>query len=213
MRHTSTNQPASKTAFILVATAVIAFGCVTINVYFPEEAIKDLSERIEDEVERVAGAGTASFRHQQALDGQRSLWAYVAEPLLRLTAGQAYAQGDAVAAPEVTNPAIRKIIDSRAARLAELNRFKASGAIGETNKGDVAVRNLDSLDLRDRAAVQRLVKSENKDRDALYKEIAAAKSVDLSQAPRIRATYAATLREKAKPGDWIQMPDGTWRQK
>ncbi len=209
-RNTRFSRASTWITAVAVATLI---GCVTINVYFPEEAIKDLSERIEDEVERVADATGTSSSLTPAPDGMRKLWATVAKPLLHLTAGSAYAQGDAVAAPEVTNPAIRKIIDSRAARLAELNRFKAAGAIGENNVGDVAVRGLDQLDLRDRAAVQRLVNSENKDRAALYKEIAAAKNVDLSQTSRIRDTYAATLRQKAKKGDWIQMPDGTWRQK
>jgi uncharacterized protein YdbL (DUF1318 family) len=86
--------------------------------------------------------------------------------------------------------------------------------IGENTQGLVEPRELESLgDLKSRAEVQRLVKSENADRDELYKEIAAAKGVDLSQISKIRETYAATLRDNAKAGDWIQMPDGSWKKK
>ena len=61
--------------------------------------------------------------------------------------------------------------------------------------------------------IQRLIKDENADREQLFREIAAAKNVDLSQLQRIRETYASTLREKARSGDWIQQPDGAWVQK
>ena len=39
------------------------------------------------------------------------------------------------------------------------------------------------------------------------------RNVDLSQIPKIQQTYAATLRDNARPGDWIQTPDGAWKQK
>ena len=120
---------------------------------------------------------------------------------------------DEVAAPEITNPAIRQIIQSRAARVKELNRYKASGALGENNKALVQVRQLDALALQERAAVQKLVRAENADRERMFKEIATATGTDLSQLPKIRSNYATTLRQKAKRGDWIQMPDGSWRPK
>ena len=124
-----------------------------------------------------------------------------------------FAKTNEVAAPEITNPAIRKIIQSRAGRVRELNRYKASGALGEDNRALVEVRQLDALPLQERAAVQKLVKAENADRERMFKEIAAATGTDLSHLPRIRTTYATTLRQKARQGDWIQMPDGSWRQK
>jgi uncharacterized protein YdbL (DUF1318 family) len=67
--------------------------------------------------------------------------------------------------------------------------------------------------LKERADVQRLIRDENADREQLYREIAAAKNVELSLLPRIRETYASTLRDNARPGDWIQQPDGAWAQK
>ncbi len=200
--------------------ALPAFGllllaaCVTINVYFPEAAIRDLSKQIEEEVQkRAAARGTepapeTKAPEQEPEEKPRSLL----DGLLGVTV--AYAQAGQVAAPEVSSPAIRRIIESRATRTADLNRYKQAGVIGENKDGLVQVRSLDSLsDLKARAEVQRLVKAENADREELFREIAAAKKVDLAQLPKIRETYAKTLREMAKPGDWIQMPDGTWKQK
>lgn len=125
---------------------------------------------------------------------------------------ESLADGDQVAAPEITNPAIRKIMESRSARLNDINKYKASRVLGENNKASVEVRQVESVPTSEREAVQKLVRAENADRERMFKEIAAASGADLSQLPRIRATYAATLRQKAKRGDWIQMPDGGWRQ-
>ncbi len=203
----------------LTAVLLIGLACVTINVYFPEAKIQDLSQRIEDEVaqraveleegtgENEAGAeGTADEDPPAVIPGRTSMLS------LLLGATPAYAQS--VPDPGVSNPAIRAIIDARAARVQQINGFKSRGLIGESNQALLEARSLDSIsDLRQRAALQKLVKDENADRERLYKEVAAAEGVDLAQLPRIRQTYAETLRNNARPGDWIQLPGGQWKQK
>ena len=197
--------------------AAVLAACITINVYFPEAAVKELSQQIEDEVQKTAAGEPAPAPEPtptpvaQSEGGEpESLLAFI----LSLGATTAYAAQDQVAAPEITNPAIRKIIDSRAARLDAINALKAKGVVGESNQALLVIRNLDAIQgLKERADAQKLVKDENADREQLFKEIAAAKNVDLAQLPQIRATYAETLRDKAHPGDWIQLPDGTWEQK
>ncbi len=208
---------------LLVGFTMLA--CVTINVYFPEAAVKDLSEKIEDAVEREAAQGNSgtdagsagsseSAASLESTSGWRDALDVVVGTTLHLLApAPVYAQTDEVAAPEISNPAIRKIIQSRAARVRELDAHKASGALGENSRALVEVRSLDALGLQERAAVQKLVRAENADRERMFKEIAAATGTDLSQLPQIRSTYATTLRNKAKPGAWIQMPDGSWRRK
>ena len=207
-------------ASILLATLAVV-ACVTINVYFPEAAVKDLSEKIEDAVAREAAEAVEGETEAAGKDGSpgevswlKSTFEIAFGTALHLIApAPVYAQTDEVAAPEITNPAIREIIQSRAGRVQALNRFKGSGAVGENNRALVEVRQLDALALEERAAVQKLVRAENADRERMFKEIAAATGTDLSQLPRIRSTYATTLRQKARRGDWIQMPDGSWRQK
>jgi len=203
---------------LFAVALAITLACVTINVYFPEEAVQDLSEQIEGEVqkraaeieEEDASGGDDGDLHDDdeapATSGSVGLFD------LLLGVQPAYAQG--VAAPEVSNPAIRKIIDTRARRVGAINAYKADGVIGENNHALLEIRDLEALsDLRKRADAQKLVREENADRERLFKEIAAAKSVDLSQLPKIQQTYAGTLREQARKGDWIQLRDGRWKQK
>ena len=198
---------------LIALSLLVLVACITINVYFPEEAIKDLSQQIEAEVEQQAAGEAAAIEPTPtptpAAAGGSPLAAF-----LSLGATNAWAAEEEVAAPEITNPAIRTIIASRAARLSALNGWKANGVIGENNQGLVEARSLDAVPgLKERADVQRLIRDENADREQLYREIAAAKNVELSLLPRIRETYASTLRDKARPGDWIQQPDGAWVQK
>lgn len=206
---------ARSTRLWLAAGALAVAGCVTVNVYFPEAEVKDLAQQIEEEVRETAkteGGGAPAKDDDGSVDQLRQRRGSVS--LLDLVFGVTPAYAQSVPEPEVTNPAIRKIIESRAARLAELNRDKAAGVVGENKDGLVEVRNLESLtDLRERAEVQKIVRAENADREQLYKEIAAAKNIDMSQLPRVRETYAETLRSFARPGEWIQMPDGEWREK
>jgi uncharacterized protein YdbL (DUF1318 family) len=203
----------------LTAILLIGLACVTINVYFPEAKIQDLSQRIEDEIaqraveleegtgeDEAAPEGTADEDHPEVTPGRVSM--------LSLLLGGTPAYAQSVPEPGVSNPAIRAIIGARAARVKQINDFKSQGVIGESNQALLEARSVDSIsDLRQRAALQKLIKDENADRERLYKEVAAAEGVELSQLPRIRQTYAETLRNNARAGDWIQLPDGNWKQK
>jgi len=196
----------------IASALAVTLACVTINVYFPEAAIKDLSKQIEDQVQKEAAKQQPSSETPAPPASGNPKGGSAS--LLDLVLGATPAFAQEVAAPEVSSPAIRKIIESRAARVAQLDAFKTQGVIGESNRALLEPRSLDKLaDLKARAQVQQLVKAENADRDALFKEIAAAKNVDLAQLPKIQETYAATLRDNARPGDWIQTPDGAWKQK
>ena len=209
---------------VLFGAVVLAAACVTINVYFPEAEIRDISQEIEQEVQRRAREAAAEQEGDQQQQtpqesdegsgGTRPL-AYVrpAGLLDGLFGMPALAAGD-VPEPVVSNPAIRKIIDSRARRAPRLAGYRKLGVVGEGKDGFLVVRSLDALgDLRKRAEVQKLVREENADRKALYREIAAATGVDPSQVGKIARTYAATLRKIARPGEWIQLADGRWVQK
>lgn len=202
----------------LALLSLFAFACVTINVYFPEEKVKDLSEKIEDAVAREAAGAQPPAAEPEKKSGQRAalalrdLASMVVGTVLSWTpAAEVYAAE--VADPGITNPAIRRIIESRGSRVGELTRFKAAGAIGENNQALLEARDLQALSLQDRASAQRLIKAENDDREQMFKEIAAATGADPSTIPQIRTTYAETLRQNAKPGDWIQLPGGEWQQK
>lgn len=195
-------------------------ACVTINVYFPEAEIEDLSERIEEEVARQAaeqddeaapaGGDDSGGAPEEGSGGTGVPAIGWLDGLLGVTPAHAAEVED----PGITNPAIQKIIDSRAKRVDALERFKDMGVIGEGRDGMLAIRDLSRLeDLRQRAQVQKLVREENRDRQALYREIAEAKDLDPSQVSQVAQTYAETLRERAEKGHWVQLPDGSWKQK
>ncbi len=215
------------TLFTFSSLAILfVIACVTINVYFPEAAIKDISEQIEEEVALRAAEAAAAGPRVGGEPGEGAGEADVVPAagegetvpnsagLIDLLLGVTPAYADEVSRPEITNPAIRRIIDSRAARLPGIRKFKNMGVIGEGKDALLVPRDLQSIkDLKQRAEVQRLIKDENKDREELFQEIAAAKNVDLSQLARIKETYAATLRNDAAAGDWIQLANGEWKQK
>jgi len=197
----------------LVAGLVGSLACVTINVYFPEAAVRDLSQQIEEEVQKQAAQQPATPETPPVSEdgGQSRLYRTT---LLDAVLGVTSVHAQSVPEPTVSNPAIRKIIDSRASRVDAINKFKAAGAIGESNRALLEIRDLEAVtDLKARADAQRLVKAENADREQLFKEIAAAEGVDPSQIDRVRETYAETLRANARPGDWIQDPSGAWKRK
>ena len=216
-------------ALALFTVTCLTAACVTINVYFPEAAIKDLSQQIEAAVAAEAAKATqnapaaeespaTSDEDGSAEGGQLQVVRHTAERAIGyalhwLLPADSVAAQDDVAAPEISNPAIRKIIESRGQRAPALRQLKNQGVVGENNQALVEVRQLDALALQERAAAQKLIKEENEDRQRMFKEIAAATGTDLSQLPQIQSTYAETLRQKAKSGDWVQMANGTWQQK
>ncbi|HUP25564.1 MAG TPA: DUF1318 domain-containing protein [Thermoanaerobaculia bacterium] len=198
-------------------------GCVTINVYFPEAEIRELSERIEAE---VRGEPVSAEEGESAAEPPR--FRLASEPARGVARGELrwaglgglagvlaiQSPGQGVPEPAVMTPAIRKIVASRRTRHPELERWKAQGVVGENNRALAEARDLQQVaDLRQRAEVQRLLREENADREQLFREIAAAEGVDLSQLPRIQQTYADTMRRVALPGQWVQMPDGSWVRK
>jgi len=222
---------------LLCGGALMLLACITINVYFPEAAVKELSQQIEEEVRQLAGeqpetaaagpvtgcSGETSARGGSSattvLEGgeikEHGMLAEVGDVLgLVLSFGATEAWAQDVPSPGISNPAIRRIIDSRVTRVGAIDALKTSGVLGESNRALLEIRDLDAAgSLKDRAGAQRLVKEENADREQLFKEIAAAEDVDLSQLDRIRQTYAETIRDKARSGEWIQLPDGAWVQK
>ena len=112
---------------------------------------------------------------------------------------------------EVNTPGINAIKQSMQARHAQLAAHYASGAVGLTADGMVALRDAGAVPLPQRQAVNALVAAENNDRSALYAEIANANNHPEWQA-EIRSTFAQRWAERAQPGWWVQS-GGAWKQK
>lgn len=113
---------------------------------------------------------------------------------------------------EINTPAINSIRNSMQARHGQLAPHYASGAVGLTRDGMVAVRDANLVPLPSRQAVNALVAAENQDRAALYREIARANGHPEWE-PDIRATFAQRWIERAQAGWWYQSPAGAWTRK
>jgi uncharacterized protein YdbL (DUF1318 family) len=125
-----------------------------------------------------------------------------------LLAGHAAAQANL----DIDTPAIRALTASMQQRHAQLAPHYASGAVGVTRDGLVALHNAGAVPLAQRAQVNALVAAENQDRLALYREIARANGHPEWEGD-IRAKFGERWIAKASAGWWVQDPGGNWRKK
>ena len=112
---------------------------------------------------------------------------------------------------EVNTPGVNAIKNSMQARHGQLSAYYASGAVGLTMDGMIAVRDAGSVPLAARQTVNALVAAENQDRSALYAEIANANGHPEWQA-EIRSTFAQRWVQRAQRGWGVLSNDG-WTQK
>lgn len=88
-------------------------------------------------------------------------------------------------------------------RLSKIDDLKASGAIGENNRGFVEVRG-------DAADVASVVAAENHDRELVYAAIARQAGTSAEQVGRARARQIA---DNSAHGVWLQRENGEWYRK
>jgi len=88
-------------------------------------------------------------------------------------------------------------------RLPVIVELKTQGIVGENNRGYLDfVGNVKTHEA--------LITQENQDRKTVYAHIAKQQNTSLSVVEKNRALQ---LIERAAPGTYVQMPDGTWVQK
>ncbi len=192
----------------LIAASIFTFAgvlaaCVTINVYFPAAEVNAAAQEFVEDVI----SGTPSKTDQPAEKPVPST--NPGAVLLDLLVPSAHAQADIA----VQTPQIRAIQARMKERFdSTLSGYLASGAIGLGNDGYVAVRDAASVPLPQRAALNQAVAAENRDRKAVYSEIAAANG-NAAWEDKIRASFARQWQQQAKPGWYYQDDSGAWQQK
>jgi uncharacterized protein len=197
---------------VWMLVALVMSACVTVHIYFPAAAAEDAARII---VRDVLGEPEAPPQQRPAEPapepGARQDGAVIrlAGRVLEVLVAPAFAQQPDI---NIRSPAIDALRQSMRARQPELAPHYRSGAVGFGRDGQVAIRDLNAVPLRDRAAVQRLVADENNDRAALYREIARANGHPEWEA-NIRDTFARVWVEEAPAGYWYQDAGGAWRQK
>ena len=195
---------------IPVAGALLLSACVTINVYFPaaeaKEAAREFVEKVIDQADKVEVKQTPAGGGGMAMLQSR----FDFDPWMLVGIGSAQAQS----APDITikTPAIQAIQARMESRFdASLRGGFDSGALGFTADGMVAVRDAGKLELKDRVAVNAAVADDNRDRKAVYREIAVANGHPEWEA-QIREVFARQWVASAKAGWWYQS-GGAWKQK
>jgi uncharacterized protein YdbL (DUF1318 family) len=190
-----------RTTFLLV---FFVSACVTVNIYFPAAAVERAAEQI---VKETWGEPSKTAPPPSPQSKNRfSPWQLVALSLV----SEAHAQEADI---NVSNPAIRAIKESIKARSDAIKPFMDRGNIGIGADGLLAIRNTDGLNLKERAETKQLVDAENRDRDNLYAEIAKANNISNESIPKIKAIFAKSWIEQARPGWWIQDSPGNWKKK
>ncbi|PZO07314.1 MAG: DUF1318 domain-containing protein [Lysobacteraceae bacterium] len=187
---------------------VLALGaCVTINVYFPAAEAQQAAEEF---VEKVLGDDLTPAPVEAVNPQSLQAPARRSFDFASLFISSAQAQSADIT---IRTPAIQAIQDRMAARFqSTLQAHFSSGALGFGKDGRVVLRDATKVGLKDRVAVTQLVAEENRDRDAVYREIAVANGHAEWEA-QIRETFARQWVTSARAGWWYQAADGSWKQK
>jgi uncharacterized protein YdbL (DUF1318 family) len=86
-----------------------------------------------------------------------------------------------------------------------------SGALGFTEDGLISVRDAGKLELKDRVSMNAAVADDNRDRKAVYREVAVANGHPEWEA-QIRNVFAKQWVDSARSGWWYESSGG-WKQK
>jgi uncharacterized protein YdbL (DUF1318 family) len=196
---------------IPVTLALLAFvaACVTINVYFPAEAAERAADRIIRDVYGQPVPQQPAPAEPQSLNAP--LPGVSPLPLLAVL-DWLVTPAHAAADISVNTPAIRQLEADMEKRHRQLAKYYSDGAVGMTQNGLITIRDQELIALQDRNTVKNLVASENRDRDALYAEIAKANGHPEWE-PEIRGTFARRWIDNAPSGWWYQSGKGGWKQK
>ncbi|MBN8738136.1 MAG: hypothetical protein BGP24_03010 [Lysobacterales bacterium 69-70] len=184
---------------LLSFSLVLLSACVTINVYFPAAAAEKAAEQF---IGNVIGDAARQPEVKPERPPQASLLDFF------IGAAQA-AEPDM----NIQTPAVREIQARMKQRFdGVLTGALAAGSVGLTRDGLVAVRDAAAVPLAERAGLNQAVADENRDRKAVYAEIARANGHPEWEA-QIQSTFAAQWVQQARAGWYYQDAAGAWKQR
>ncbi len=190
---------------IFLPAAALISACVTVNIYFPAAAVERAADQI---VKETWGGAKKPAKPEPKPQTENRLGPLRVASLIFVS--EALAQEADI---NVSNPAIRALKDSIKRRSSAIKPYMERGQIGIGQDGLLKLRFADGLNLKERAEAQQLIETENRDREALYAEIAKANGIATENIPRIKAIFAKSWIEQAQTGWWIQDSQGNWKRK
>lgn len=201
----------SKISVTVLFCVIVSCAVITVNIYFPEKDVKEAYKALEEELmapeEQEEETGPAG-KPESSMRFQLTASAYAQE------AGLA----DRIADIVKKMPDVVQAYREMGARIADTDRLRDSGAVGESNKGLLVAR-----DKTLSPADKKIVDKENTNRKTVMNGMARAiirinrvpeTPDNLKQVmPQAIEQFAAIRSDSAKKGWWIQNPDGNWVRK
>lgn len=202
--------------------AVMVTACVTINVYFPAAEAREAAREFVGKVIGEDGApapGSEEAADPETNGGPSALIDTTKSSLRQLASrvdlyalvgiGSAHAQSPDIS---IKTPAIQAIQARMTARFnSSLRAGFDAGALGFASDGTIVIRDAAKLPLKDRASIQQAVAEDNRDRNAVYREVAVANGHPEWE-KQIREVFAKQWAASARSGWWYQS-GGAWKQK
>ena len=198
---------------LTILTALLA-GCVTINVYFPAAAAQEAADKI---ISNVIGTDSGPQnpppeQQQPASSGSSGAGVPLAARVLDALIPAASA-AESQPNIKIQTPQIEAIESRMRSRFeGTLKALLDSGAVGFTSDGLVAVHDASKAPLNVRAQMNSAVADENRDRTALYQQIAIANGHPEWE-KQIRQIFARQWIDRAHPGWYVQSAAGGWAKK
>ncbi len=192
---------------ISVLSAILLTACVTINIYFPAAAAEKAADEIIKDIQNVAPQKTEPKPKAGLPDWQVNVYQMIDTAINVVVSPAQAAEADLA----IDSAEIRQLRAAMETRFASLQPLYAAGFIGIQADGLLAVRDIESVPLKDRNQVNKLVAAENADRQSLYQAIADANGHP-DWAAQIKSTFAGRWVSNAQSGWWYQS-SGSWKQK
>ncbi|MDH3924033.1 MAG: YdbL family protein [Xanthomonadales bacterium] len=194
-------------SILLLGTLLTLAACVTINVYFPAAAAERAAEKF---VGDVLGETNDESSLINPLQPPLNVMYIAAAGVLNFLVADAQAQQAEI---DINTPQINSIKTRMAQRQRQhLDSLFDAGAIGFSSDGLVTIRDRSAVALSERRNIESIVADENRDRKAVYREIAVANGHPEWEKD-IQKTFAAEWVRNARKGWYYQDSGGSWRQK
>jgi hypothetical protein len=201
---------------ILFLILLVACAMITVNIYFPEKAVEEAYKSLEKDLMAPGKGGSdqeptdkAGAKPNSSIKIQLVTSAYAQEAGLAEKIAQTIKK-----MPDVVNA-----YKEMGARIADIDRLRERGAVGEGNNGMLMVRDEKLLTPNDK----KLIAMENENRRVVMNGMAKAiirinkvpeNEQNLKQVvPQAVEQFASVRRDSAQKGWWIQDPYGNWTRK
>jgi hypothetical protein len=203
-----------------------ACAIITVNVYFPEKAVKEAYKSLDDMLLKNSGEKVPVIDKKPVVEPggaerkpQSNLFHLLPAFSFCAVAQAAENYADDLAIELAGMPEVIKAYEDMNKRMSRFTTLFDSAAVGLTSQGLVTVRDKTKITAQD----EQVLLLENQSRKVVVSSMAKA-IIKLSKAKETKAaldqvlskaaaTFADARREAAQPGWWIQLQNGRWIQK